>query len=140
MNPKEEAALAQRTSRAEAPVPAGPRIEPLPEGFLEDLEQASAHPHDASAREGVERIQTHISQLFLTPTRVYKFRKDVELPFVSFALRGERDADCLREVALNRRLAPDVYLGVAPLRRGPGASRSGRCARRSIRPHSSTAS
>ena len=55
MTPKEEAALAQRTSRAEAPVPAGPRIEPLPEGFLEDLEQASAHPHDASAREGVER-------------------------------------------------------------------------------------
>ena len=34
---------------------------------------------------------------------------------MDFTTRAARNADCLREVALNRRLAPDVYLGVAPL-------------------------
>jgi aminoglycoside phosphotransferase family enzyme/predicted kinase len=63
----------------------------------------------------VEAIQTHLSHVFLCGERVYKFRKSVSLGFVDFRTRAERNADCLREVALNRRLAPDVYLGVAPL-------------------------
>ncbi|HXK23173.1 MAG TPA: AAA family ATPase [Myxococcota bacterium] len=63
----------------------------------------------------VEAIQTHLSHVFLCGERVYKFRKRVSLGFVDFRARAERNADCLREVALNRRLAPDVYLGVAPL-------------------------
>ncbi len=60
-------------------------------------------------------IQTHISHLFLTRDRVYKIRKAVRFPFLSFETRDERNADCLREVQLNRRLAPDVYHGVAPI-------------------------
>ena len=63
----------------------------------------------------METIQTHISHIYLTRDRVYKLRKAVVLPFLSFGLRSERNGDCLREVALNRRLAPDVYLGVAPI-------------------------
>jgi uncharacterized protein len=63
----------------------------------------------------VESIQTHLSHVFLCGERVYKFRKRVSLGFVDFRTRAERNADCLREVALNRRLAPDVYVGVAPL-------------------------
>jgi aminoglycoside phosphotransferase family enzyme/predicted kinase len=53
--------------------------------------------------------------VFLCGERVFKFRKRVSLGFVDFRTRAERNADCLREVALNRRLARDVYLGVAPL-------------------------
>ena len=60
-------------------------------------------------------IQTHISHVFLAGDRVYKLRKAVSLSFLDFGTRALRNADCLREVALNRRLAPDVYLGVAPL-------------------------
>ncbi|MBW2269110.1 MAG: AAA family ATPase [Deltaproteobacteria bacterium] len=82
---------------------------------LDSLRSAAAYPGDATAAEGVDWIQTHISHLFLTPARVYKFRKAVDLGFVCFETLAERNADCLREVALNRRLAPDVYLGVAPL-------------------------
>ncbi len=52
-------------------------------------------------------------------------RKAVDLGFVCFASRAERNADCLREVALNRRLAPDVYLGVAPIERAAGGVRVG---------------
>jgi aminoglycoside phosphotransferase family enzyme/predicted kinase len=83
------------------------------------LAAPSAYPDDASAALGVEPLQTHLSHLFLTAQRVYKFRKAVDLGFVRFVSRDERNRDCLREVELNRRLAPDVYLGVAPLRHGP---------------------
>jgi aminoglycoside phosphotransferase family enzyme len=58
-------------------------------------------------------VETHLSLLFFVGERVYKLRKPVELGFVDFRERTARQADCEREVALNRRLAPDVYLGVA---------------------------
>jgi aminoglycoside phosphotransferase family enzyme/predicted kinase len=77
--------------------------------------QPDAYPEDPSASRGAAWIQTHLSHLFLTESRVYKLRKPVDLGFVDFTTREERNADCAREVALNRRLAPDVYLGVAPL-------------------------
>lgn len=81
----------------------------------EALETSSAYPEDDSARGGVTRLQTHISNVFLTPNRVYKFRKPVRLDFLDFSTRAKRNADCLREVAINRRFARDVYLGVAAL-------------------------
>lgn len=85
----------------------------LPERLVEDLAWSAAYPDDPTAGEGVETIQTHLSHLFLTPQRVVKLRKAVRLPFVDFSMRARRVADCHNEVALNRRLAPDVYLGVA---------------------------
>src|SRR5690606_4039925 len=45
----------------------------------------------------------------------WKLRKAAALGFVDFSTRAARNADCAREVHLNRRLAPDVYLGVAPI-------------------------
>lgn len=82
---------------------------------LTKFTQPDAYPTDPTARRGAARIQTHLSHLFLTEGRVYKLRKPVDLGFVDFTTREERNADCVREVLLNRRLAPDVYLGVAPL-------------------------
>ena len=60
-------------------------------------------------------VETHISILFFVGDRVYKLRKAVRFGFLDFTDRAARRADCEREVALNRRLAPDVYLGVADL-------------------------
>ena len=77
--------------------------------------QPGAYPADPTAGRGAAWIQTHLSHLFLTEGRVYKLRKPVDLGFVDFTTREERNADCVREVSLNRRLAPGVYLGVAPL-------------------------
>ncbi len=74
-----------------------------------------AYPADLSAGAGVTSVQTHISWVFLTAERVYKLRKPVRFGFLDFGTRQLRDADCLQEVRLNRRLAPDVYLGVAPV-------------------------
>jgi uncharacterized protein len=53
--------------------------------------------------------------LFFVGGRVYKMRKPVQFDFLDFRRRIDRRKDCEREVALNRRLAPDVYLGVADL-------------------------
>lgn len=80
-----------------------------------DLGGPGAYPHDPSAEGGVEAVQTHISWVFLTRERVYKLRKPARLGFLDFGTRTARNADCLRELTLNRRLAPDVYLGVCPL-------------------------
>lgn len=95
---------------------------------LTGLAESSAYPFDSSSSAGVERIDTHISHVFLTGARVYKFRRPVKLAFLDFSAAGERAQDCLREVVLNRRLSPDVYLGIAPLRRNAGRFLIGACA------------
>ena len=59
--------------------------------------------------------ETHISILIFAGDKVYKVRKPVRFDFVDFTDRAERSLDCHREVDLNRRLSPDVYLGVADL-------------------------
>jgi aminoglycoside phosphotransferase family enzyme/predicted kinase len=57
--------------------------------------------------------ETHVSILFMLGDRVYKLKKPVSLGFLDFSKRETREAVCHREVELNRRLAPDVYVGVA---------------------------
>jgi hypothetical protein len=57
--------------------------------------------------------ETHISVLISVGDRVYKLKKPVSLEFLDFSERILRERACHREVELNRRLAPDVYLGVA---------------------------
>lgn len=64
--------------------------------------------------------ETHSGAVFLLGDLAYKFKKPVKLDFLDFSDTVKRRAVCEREVLLNRRLAPDVYLGVAELT-GPGA-------------------
>jgi hypothetical protein len=93
--------------------------DPLDPALVAALAGGGAYPLDPHAAEGIEHVQTHLSHVFLTRDRVYKLHKDARFEFVDFSSKSERDADALREVRLNRRLAPDVYLGVAPVyRRG----------------------
>jgi hypothetical protein len=65
-----------------------------------------------------EVTETHIGVVFLTSDRALKMKKSVRTGFVDFSTRELRQRVCHREVELNRRLAPDVYHGVAELR-GP---------------------
>ena len=64
---------------------------------------------------GARLVETHASVLVFVGDRVYKLRKPVHFGFLDFTSREARQADCQREVDLNRRLAPDVYLGVVDL-------------------------
>jgi hypothetical protein len=85
--------------------------------LIAGLSLGDAYPHAASP---VEVVQTHISVVFLTGDRAYKIKKPVDLGFLDFTTLEKRLADCEAEVRLNRRLAPDVYLGVEPVVRGAG--------------------
>jgi aminoglycoside phosphotransferase family enzyme len=100
-------------------------IEPLDAGLVDFLATPAAYPDDPSAARGVSHLQTHLSHVFLTGERVYKLHKAVRFGFVDFSTRAERSADSLRELHLNRRLAPDVYLGIASLERERGGFRLG---------------
>lgn len=82
----------------------------------EDLAQPSAYP--APQPSAIELMQTHISWVFCGPTEVYKVKKPVDLGFLDFRTLEKRKIACEAEVALNARLAPDVYLGVVPVMRG----------------------
>ena len=68
------------------------------------------------APDEVRLVETHMSWVFLAGERVYKLKKPVSFPFLDFSTLAAREASCRDEVRLNRRLAPDTYLGVMPLR------------------------
>jgi uncharacterized protein len=59
--------------------------------------------------------ETHSGVVFLLGDRAYKLKKRVDLGFLDFRSVAVRRAVCHREVELNRRLAPDVYLGVSDI-------------------------
>lgn len=63
----------------------------------------------------VSRHETHMSQVFLAGSQVYKLKKPVRFPYLDFSTIERREAACRAEIELNRRLAPDVYRGVVPL-------------------------
>ncbi|HXU62589.1 MAG TPA: AAA family ATPase [Polyangia bacterium] len=63
---------------------------------------------------------THASWVFLTETEVFKVKRPVDLGFLDYRTLEDRRRACLAEVRLNRRLAPDVYLGVVPVHRDDG--------------------
>jgi uncharacterized protein len=80
-----------------------------------DGRPASAAGAPAAVRE------THAAVVFLVGDRAYKVKKPVDLGFLDFRDRTTRAALCAREVELNRRLAPDVYMGVADVVGADGA-------------------
>lgn len=70
----------------------------------------------------VEHLQTHISHIFLTDQYAYKIKKPVDFGFLDFTTLEKRRFYCYEELRLNRRLSPDIYLGVVALRRRPDGS------------------
>jgi aminoglycoside phosphotransferase family enzyme/predicted kinase len=84
------------------------------ETLLESLSRPEVYPYPVDA---VEVKQTHISAVFLAGPFVYKIKKPVNLGFLDFSTLAKRRHFCEEEVRLNRRLAPDVYVGVVPVSR-----------------------
>jgi aminoglycoside phosphotransferase family enzyme len=78
------------------------------------LSQPGAYPQPAHH---VERKETHMSEVFLAGDKVYKLKKPVRFPYLDYSTLAKREAACRAELALNRRLAPDVYDEVMPLTR-----------------------
>src|SRR6266576_6526159 len=78
------------------------------------LESTASYPHGPPA---VRSIQTHISWVFVASPFVFKVKKPVNLGFADFSTLEKRHHFCQREVELNRRLCPEVYLGVVSIYR-----------------------
>ncbi|SDA98626.1 AAA family ATPase [Mesorhizobium qingshengii] len=74
-------------------------------------------PASYAAAGPVEAIETHISRIFLTGERAYKMKRAVKLPYVDFSTPALRLAACEKEVELNSRTAPGLYLGVRRITR-----------------------
>ena len=70
--------------------------------------------------QGIELVQTQMSFVFLTDNYVYKVKKPVNLGYLDYTTLDKRHFYCQREVELNQRLCPDVYLGVVPITRDKG--------------------
>lgn len=82
------------------------------------LARPELYPHRPST---VDVRETHISWAFLAGEYAYKLKKPLRLDFVDYSTATRRREMCVEEVRLNRRLAPDIYLGV----RGVAAVGSG---------------
>lgn len=68
----------------------------------------------------VETIRTHMSVVFLTDRHAWKLKRPVRTGYLDYRSVAARRRQCAEEVRLNRRFAPDVYLGVVPLRMDRG--------------------
>jgi aminoglycoside phosphotransferase family enzyme len=60
-------------------------------------------------------IETHVSWLILLGEYAYKIKKPLDLGFLDFTTLEKRQYFCYQEVRLNRRTAPEIYLGVIPI-------------------------
>ena len=64
---------------------------------------------------GGKVVQTHTSWVILLEEVVYKIKKPVNFGFLDYSTLEKRRENCEKEVVLNRRLCPWVYIGVVPV-------------------------
>ena len=79
---------------------------------IDELLKVQAWPHQVS---DLQLLETHISWVILTGKYAYKFKKPVNFGFVNYETLQRRQRFCQLEVELNRRFAPEMYLGVVPV-------------------------
>jgi len=87
------------------------------EPLIAALLQPQAYDHPVQE---VQLLQTHISWILLTGRYAYKIKKPVDLGFVDFSSLSRRRHFCEEELRLNRRLAPELYVGLRRIH-GPAA-------------------
>lgn len=77
----------------------------------------SAQPQSTAddAERSLVTSETHISMLFFGPDRVFKLLKPITTDFLDHSTVDRRLAAMAAEYRLNRRIAPDVYLGTSDL-------------------------
>lgn len=70
--------------------------------------------------EAERRIDTHGAVVFLCRAHAYKLKRAVKFPYMDFSTASRRAAMCAAEIDINRRMAPEIYLGVRPVFRRQG--------------------
>src|SRR4051794_19393922 len=80
--------------------------------LIKSLLEQTAYPEPTTK---VRLIETHVSFIFITDTFAYKVKKPVDFHFLNFSTLDRRRFYCEEELRLNRRLCPDIYVGVVEL-------------------------
>jgi aminoglycoside phosphotransferase family enzyme/gluconate kinase len=80
--------------------------------LIESLKDASVYPHPVDR---IELVETHISWVLMAGEFVYKIKKPLDLGFLDFTALADRRFYCKEEIRLNRRTAPELYLGVVAI-------------------------
>ncbi len=65
--------------------------------------------------DAVARHDTHASVVFLAGDFAYKLKRAIKYPYLDYSTLERRKAMCERELAINRRTAPQLYLDVKPI-------------------------
>jgi uncharacterized protein len=71
----------------------------------------------------VHLLQTHIGWIYLVADFAFKLKKRVKFDFLDFTTLEQRHWACEREINLNRRLCPELYIGLQPVLELPGGTR-----------------
>lgn len=87
---------------------------------LKALLGPGAYPHPV---ERVQLIETHVSWVLLTGELAYKIKRPVRYSFVDQRSLERRGFLCREEARLNRRFAPQLYLGVSAVVQLDGQTR-----------------
>jgi len=89
-------------------------------GMVDDQSEVIAFLSSPSSYSGVtrvERLETHISLVFLAGGYAYKLKRAVRYPYLDFSRVEQRRRYCHAELTLNRRTAPKLYREVRSIAR-----------------------
>ena len=70
----------------------------------------------------VERIETHISIVFLVGDRAFKLKRAIRLSYLDYSTTALRGAFCRKELDLNLRTAASLYIQVRAITRQAGGN------------------
>lgn len=80
------------------------------QSMIDSLQTAASYPSHQTGQ--IHTLQTHSAWIILTGEYAYKIKKPVNFGFLDFSTREKRRLCCEKELLLNRRLSPDIYLSV----------------------------
>ncbi|WP_081159383.1 AAA family ATPase [Ensifer aridi] len=84
----------------------------------EDQSNVISFLQELGGTNGIKKIETHISYVFLIGNGAFKVKRAVKLPYVDFSTPELRLKACWKELVLNVVTAPGLYLGVRKIMRG----------------------
>ncbi len=91
-----------------------PRVDDSQAQVVRFLRDAANWPMPAAQ---VRYVETHISHLFLAGDLALKMKKALKLPYLDFSTLDNRARYCRRELEVNAQFSPELYLGLARVRR-----------------------
>jgi uncharacterized protein len=75
--------------------------------------------HGAPAGTAVEVVRTHASLVFLCGDSALKLKRAIAYSYLDYSTPERREAACREELAINQRIAPQLYLAVRAVTREP---------------------